>query len=76
MSEYLDVDAYTEIMKAAMARHFTANELEAMADFYSSPAGKSAMGKMGAYMGDVMPAALAEVQKAIARMQADEAAAD
>jgi hypothetical protein len=51
-------------MKDSMIKHFTANELKALADFYGSPVGKSAMLKFGAYMADAMPAIQAEVFKA------------
>jgi hypothetical protein len=44
------------IMHDGMAKHFTADELRALADFYGSPVGKSATQKFGTYMADVMPA--------------------
>jgi len=47
-----------------MIKNFTADELKALADFYGSPVGKSAMAKFGNYMADVMPGMMAEVQKA------------
>jgi hypothetical protein len=53
-----------EITKSAMIKHFSADELKALADFYSSPVGKSAMSKMGDYMADIMPAMQAEMIKA------------
>lgn len=65
MSKNLDVAALTVAMKQSMIKHFTADELKGLADFYSTPEGKSAMKKMGVYMGDVMPAIQAEVQKAM-----------
>ncbi len=36
--------------QAGLVKVFTADELKALADFYSSPLAKSAMGKMGAYI--------------------------
>jgi hypothetical protein len=50
-----------------MVKHFSAEELKALADFYGSPVGKSAMSKFGAYMADVMPAIQAEMIKAQAK---------
>ena len=47
---------------------FTTDELKALADFYGSPVGKSAMQKFGAYMADVMPAMQAEMLKAQAKL--------
>jgi hypothetical protein len=74
MHEYVDVDALTDAMRESMLRHFTADELKAIADLYESPVGKSAMSKMGAYMADVMPVIMSEVRKAMAQLQEDEQA--
>jgi hypothetical protein len=65
--KYLDIDAVTKGMKASMVKTFTADELKALADFYESPVGKSAMKKMGLYMEDVMPIIQAEIMKAQAK---------
>lgn len=67
MTKNLDLAAVEKATKDAMVKHFTANELKGLADFYSSPEGKSAMKKMGVYMADVMPVIQAEVQKAMAK---------
>lgn len=67
MTEHLDIEAVTKTMRDAMVKHFTAEELQALADFYGSRVGKSAMKKFGAYMADVTPAILAEVTKAQAK---------
>src|SRR6266536_6553959 len=56
MTAELDIGALTKAMTDAMVKHFTTEELKALADFYGSPIGKSAMQKFGAYMADVMPA--------------------
>jgi len=64
----LDIAALTKAMTDAMVKHFTTEELKALADFYGSPVGKSAMQKFGAYMADVMPAIQAEMQKAQAKL--------
>jgi len=42
------------------------NELKALADFYGSSAGQSAMGKMGTYMADAMQGVTVQMQKAVA----------
>ncbi len=60
--------ALTKAMTDAMVKHFTTEELKALADFYGSPIGKSAMQKFGAYMADVMPALQAEVMKAQSKL--------
>ena len=52
----------------AMVKHFTTEELKALADFYGSPVGESAMQKFGAYMADLMPILQAEILKAQAKL--------
>ncbi len=64
LTKHLDIEAFTKAMKDAMVKHFTAEELKALADFYGSEVGKSAMKKFGAYMADAMPAIQREVLKA------------
>ena len=64
MTKHLDFAAITKAMRAAMLKTFTADELAALADFYSSANGKSAMGKMGDYMSELMPVMMTEVTKA------------
>lgn len=66
MTKHLDIEALTKTMKDTMVKHFTADELKALADFYGSAEGKSSMKKFGAYMADVMPSIQAEMLKAIA----------
>ena len=68
MTENLDIPALSKAMNDAMAKNFTTDELKALADFYGSPIGKSAMQKFGAYMGDLMPVLQAEMIKARAKM--------
>ncbi len=67
MTKNLDMEAVTDGMKESLVKVFTAEELRALADFYSSPAGKSAMKKMTPYMHDLMPLIQAEIQKAVAK---------
>lgn len=67
-TKHLDVDALTRAMSDAMVKHFTADELAALADFYGSPVGKSAMKKFGVYMAEVMPALQGEMIKVQAKM--------
>jgi hypothetical protein len=64
----LDIPALTKAMTDSMVKHFTTDELKALADFYGSPVGKSAMQKFGAYMADIMPAMQAEIMKAQGKM--------
>ncbi len=55
MIKNMDLDKITQIIHDSMVKYFTADELGALADFYSSRVGKSAMSKFGVYMADVMP---------------------
>ena len=67
LTSQLDIAALTKAMSEALVKHFTTEELKALADFYSSPVGKSAMQKFGAYMADLMPTMQAEIMKAQAK---------
>jgi hypothetical protein len=68
MTKDLDIAALSKAMTDAMVKHFTTEELKALADFYGSPVGKSAMQKFGAYMADLMPIIQAEMMKAQTKM--------
>jgi hypothetical protein len=50
---------------ASMVKVFTADELNALADFFGSSVGRSAMGKFGLYMADVMPVIQQEMFRAL-----------
>ena len=56
-------------MTDAMVKNFTTEELKALADFYGSPVGKSAMQKFGAYMADIMSLVQAEIIKAAGKAE-------
>jgi hypothetical protein len=64
LTKHFNYESFTKSMKDAMVRHFTAPELSALADFYSSDVGKSAMKKMGAYTAEIMPLVQTEILKA------------
>jgi len=71
MKKQFDVAKLTTVMRDGMAKHFTADEVRALADFYGSPLGKSAMAKFGTYMADVMPAIQAEILAAVEKVQGE-----
>jgi len=71
-TKHIDIDSLEESLRASMVKHFTAEELRALADFYGSPVGKSAMSKFGAYMADMMPGVQREVAGALQRAGAAE----
>jgi len=64
MTKHMDMKAFEKIMHDAMVVHFSADELKALADFYGSAIGKSAMGKIAAYTADIMPHIKKEVMNA------------
>jgi hypothetical protein len=68
MTTQVDIAALSKAMIDAMVKNFTTDELKALADFYGSPVGKSAMQKFGAYMADIMPVVQAEIMKAASKM--------
>ena len=65
MQKHVDYAKLKEASRQAMVKHFTADELKALADFYNSETGKSALKKMGNYTAEVMPVIQAEMFKAI-----------
>jgi hypothetical protein len=71
MKKQFDVAKLRGVMHDGMAKHFTADEARALADFYGSPLGKSAMGKFGTYMADVMPAIQGEIIAAVEKVQGE-----
>jgi hypothetical protein len=72
--KHVRIDYLQGVQGAAMVKTFTADELNALADFYGSPAGKSAMAKLGPYMKDVMPLIMAEMKRAVDEWRAEKAA--
>ena len=63
-TKQLDMVALTKAMSDSLVKHFTTEELKALADFYGSPVGKSAMSKFGDYSADLMPIIQAQLMKA------------
>lgn len=51
----------------AMVKHFTAKEINALANFYKSPEGRSVMKKFPAMQADMMPVIQTEVAGALQR---------
>jgi hypothetical protein len=68
---HLDYERVAKLATAAMVKNFTTRELNALAAFYGSPDGKSALAKFPAYLGDVMPALMVEVQRVVAEIKAE-----
>jgi hypothetical protein len=70
-TKHIDIPAMEKAMKTSLVKNFTVGELKALADFYSSPLGKSAMKKMPKYMADLMPTIQSEVMKAQAKASSE-----
>ena len=64
MNKHLDAGQLEKITKNSIVKIFTADEINALADFYGSEVGKSAMKKFGIYMAEIMPHIQKEVIKA------------
>ncbi|MFZ1109423.1 MAG: DUF2059 domain-containing protein [Rhodomicrobium sp.] len=69
VSKHLDRAAITAAIRAAMAKTFTADELQALADFYGSTLGKAAMTKMQSYQQEVAPTLMNEFQSAVTKAE-------
>jgi len=63
-------DALERMARESMVKTFTADELNALADFYGSRHGQSAVKKFGVYMAQVTPAIQAEVQRGLQEIAA------
>jgi hypothetical protein len=72
MKAIVRVDVLDRIARESMVKTFTTDELNALANFYGSQHGASAMEKFGVYMGQVMPAIQQEIQSAIQQMDAQQ----
>ncbi len=69
VAKYVDAGRIATALRTAMVKHFTADELQALADFYGSALGKSATAKMQDYMADVTPDTMGEFQTALEKAQ-------
>lgn len=69
LRQVIRVESVEAATQAALVKHFTADELNALADFDGSKHGASAMAKFGAYMADVMPPVMTEVMRGMREIQ-------
>jgi hypothetical protein len=65
MRKLVPADAMQAVTIETMSRHFTVEEIDAMTKFQGSPEGKAIMGKLGSYMGELMPQIQREVLRAL-----------
>jgi hypothetical protein len=68
LTTQLDIPSLTRAMHDGLVKYFTTDELKALADFYGSPVGKSAMKKFPTYMAELMPRIEREVMRAQAKV--------
>jgi hypothetical protein len=64
LTSQLNIPALAKAMSDALVKYFTTDELKALADFYGSPVGKSAMHKFADYMTELMPTIEREIRRA------------
>src|SRR5262245_47138661 len=65
MRKTVRMDVLEKAAMDSMVKVFTAEEMNALADFYATPIGKSAMAKFGSYVADIMPAIQDEFVRAM-----------
>jgi len=73
MQKDVNQGAIKSAAQAALVKVFTADELRALADFYTQPVTKSAMAKMGSYTSDLMPTIIKEVRAAAVKAEQETA---
>jgi hypothetical protein len=69
VAKHLDRAAITAAIRTAMSKTFSADELQALADFYGSALGKAAMNKMQNYQQEVAPTLMNEFQSAVTKAE-------
>ncbi len=69
MRSIVRVEFLEAVSKEKMVKVFTAEELNAIAAFYESKEGASAMKKFGVYMAEIMPVMQKEMIQAMAKLR-------
>ena len=69
MTDEAFISRYKLQMRTVMAKTFTVEEMNALADFYAKPTAKSAMAKMGTMMADMMPFLQGEMPELMKRIE-------
>lgn len=69
MTATMRVEMLERITRRSLIEVFSVDELSALADFYGSTHGQSAMRKFGQYMGHIMPALQEEIRAAFEQIQ-------
>ncbi len=69
MQDLIRMDKISKVMVNAMLKHFTAEELDALARFYGSPVGRAITKKFGVYSAELVPPIHAEIVRAVQELQ-------
>lgn len=69
----VDTQELDRIIRDALLKHFTEEELKALATFYSTPEGRSCMTKVASFAADVVPACAHEATQAFRKTAVDAA---
>jgi hypothetical protein len=72
IDKYIKTDDILKELKVVMIKHYTADELSAMSDFYSTPLGKSIISKQVAVTMDTNEKMQAIIMKMVMGMMGDE----
>ncbi len=70
-NKHFDRQRMIRVMRDSLVEAFTAGELQALADFYSSPHGKAVMQKLPAYTAKAMTTLMPDIQRAIEESMAE-----
>ncbi|MDE0390669.1 MAG: DUF2059 domain-containing protein [Rhodospirillales bacterium] len=65
--EVLNIESLEAIIVPAMTTHFTVEEIEALSEFYETPAGSAILTKYSAYIADMQPGLVDIVLQALSR---------
>lgn len=68
MNQAIRANVLENVMKTTMVKVFTADEINALADFWGSKHGQAAMKKFGVYMGFVLPELDKELKRAFTQI--------
>ena len=71
LAEHVDADALGRLLRVKLIEHFTAEELGALADFYGSEVGRSALAKHAAFTSEVLPLLQREATRALKQAHED-----
>ncbi|MCL2760740.1 MAG: DUF2059 domain-containing protein [Desulfuromonadales bacterium] len=71
LNKVMKKDMLEKITREGLVKTFTAEEIDSMAKFYSSPAGKSIMGKLGIYMRQTTEKTIIYLQEIMPQLESE-----